>query len=535
MIALVLATLLVAQAAQEPDRSAQVTVAVPESESRQHLIGDRPFLRLADHAQQDIFSNIRVQVTVDTKGNVTTANALRGQDRERSYPQKRLAEAESLVRALRYTPFERGGHPVAATFQEYVFVLPPEMLPLHHVPVPKIKNLKSVKITLERTECFGSCPSYSVEVHGDGTVVYDGRSSVAFTGHHRGSVSQDNVVKLLSVFKDADYFSLDDKYEASVTDGATYITSIEIGRSRKQLTDYLGVEIGMPLTVKHVEDEIDKLSGSARWVQGNKDTLSALKAEHWDFKSGGAAATLARVASYGDADAVRDLVSAGVPLAAKGESRWSPPLFTAARRGDLVMLNALLGAGAAEDTASLDSALQESASSGNVEAFRLLVRSGADINAPDPGIGYTVLMSAAASGVPAMVREVLNYKPDVNAASHASQAITAASGDQNFPDRRTALMAAVSQNAYDSDPEGVDRVEVVHLLLEAGADPNSGDKHGNTALILCERADLALLLIKAGADVNARNDKGETALRNASSDSVKRVLLEHGATDQDHR
>jgi len=199
------------------------------------------------------------------------------------------------------------------------------------------------------------------------------------------------------------------------------------------------------------------------------------------------------------------------------------------------MLNALLGAGAAEDTASLDSALQESASSGNVEAFRLLVRSGADINAPDPGIGYTVLMSAAASGVPAMVREVLNYKPDVNAATHASQAITAASGDQNFPDRRTALMAAVSQNAYDSDPEGVDRVEVVHLLLEAGADPNSGDKHGNTALILCERADLALLLIKAGADVNARNDKGETALRNASSDSVKRVLLEHGATDQDHR
>ena len=75
-------------------------------------------------------------------------------------------------------------------------------------------------------------------------------------------------------------------------------------------------------------------------------------------------------------------------------------------------------------------------------------------------------------------------------------------------DGQTALIMAVSQDVDDAEPEGVDRAEVVRILLESGANPNARDKHGNTALILCrERADIALLLIKAGADVTAARRK----------------------------
>ncbi|MGO1070365.1 DUF6438 domain-containing protein [Lysobacter sp. CA199] len=41
------------------------------------------------------------------------------------------------------------------------------------------------QISLQRTECLGSCPSCTVTLHGAGTVVYSGRAYVASTGEHR--------------------------------------------------------------------------------------------------------------------------------------------------------------------------------------------------------------------------------------------------------------------------------------------------------------------------------------------------------------
>ncbi len=91
-------------------------------------------------------------------------------------------------------------------------------------------------------------------------------------------------------------------------------------------------------------------------------------------------------------------------------------------------------------------------------------------------------------------------------------------------------MEAVSHSDYDSPPDGVDRVEVVRLLLAAGADVNARDKAGNTALILCHsNPEQSLLLLEAGADPNARNHQGTTALSNTYNDDLKRLLIKHGA------
>ncbi len=56
------------------------------------------------------------------------------------------------------------------------------------IPFPTIRDPSSVKITLLRSGCFGTCPSYQVEVHGDGTVLYEGYGYVAVEGQHRDSI-----------------------------------------------------------------------------------------------------------------------------------------------------------------------------------------------------------------------------------------------------------------------------------------------------------------------------------------------------------
>jgi ankyrin repeat protein len=63
-------------------------------------------------------------------------------------------------------------------------------------------------------------------------------------------------------------------------------------------------------------------------------------------------------------------------------------------------------------------------------------------------------------------------------------------------------------------------LEIVEILIKAGANVNARSKWGDTALMFAALAgnniDMIGLLIKAGADVNAKNDLNGTALRNAT-------------------
>jgi uncharacterized protein len=82
------------------------------------------------------------------------------------------------------------------------------------------------------------------------------------------------------------------------------------------------------------------------------------------------------------------------------------------------------------------------------------------------------------------------------------------------------------------------RLEIVALLLEAGADPNRADKHGNgplwTAVYWACRSDrtsanieMIELLLRGGADSNQKNRVGKTprefAIR-AGDDAVRRLF-----------
>src|SRR5258708_5133881 len=264
MLHLILATALIAQAAQQPLAPA---IEVTTQEAMQHRPGKPLFLRVAPKQRtQGIFSSIKVAVTVDATGAVISADALR-QAVKPEYGLALYTDAKSLVWKLHYVPFVRDGHAVSAKFSEYVALLPPELTPEKHVPFPDTKDWKSIKITLRRTSCFGACPAYRVEVNGDGTVVlqwerFNGPGEV-----RRGTISEENFFVLLYMFVTADFYSLRDSYHAGVTDLPAYFVSIDINGQKKQVEDYAGREVGMPLIVTELEDAIDQFSGAANWVK----------------------------------------------------------------------------------------------------------------------------------------------------------------------------------------------------------------------------------------------------------------------------
>jgi hypothetical protein len=141
-----------------------------------------------------------------------------------------------------------------------------------HRSFPQVRDWSSLTITLSRSLCYGTCPSYWLEIHGDGTVLYNGTDCVAEKGRQTRRIERAAVASLVQKFRETDYFSLRDVYQGHVTDHPTYGTSISFDGRSKRVSDYAGGADGMPLAVNALEDAIDAVAGSEGWIYGGTRT-----------------------------------------------------------------------------------------------------------------------------------------------------------------------------------------------------------------------------------------------------------------------
>jgi ankyrin repeat protein len=187
------------------------------------------------------------------------------------------------------------------------------------------------------------------------------------------------------------------------------------------------------------------------------------------------------------------------------------------------------------------------ARSGHVDAARLLIERGANLEAREAWHGQTALMWAAAQGHTEMLKELLARGADVNAHSnieHWERQVTAEPRDKWLPPGGlTALLFAAREGCAACIP----------VLVKAGANVNATTPNGISGIVLAlinGHYDAAAALIDAGTNPNLADYTGRTALYAAIDFStmpnsnrpapqvlenkltaldVARMLLEHGA------
>jgi len=476
------------------------------------------------------FNQLRLALIVSPPGDVVSADASGDGKILKFWPQ-----LKSEVSEWKFTPFQKGGIAVIAEVEEYIDLVPPERLPRNHVAAPVIRPNSQVAMKLERTGCYGTCPSYTVRVSTDG-ITFDGRGFVVASGRHRDTTDADEVRKLAEKFVAADFYSMDAVYRAGVTDNPTYVLSITIDGKAKEVEDYVGSWEGMPAVITELEDEVDTFGRTERWIEGRDGLVQALQAEKFNFEAFEAQLMLKEAASRGMGTTVREFLEAGVPLkplpAPKpNEPRRAVPFdevgWLNAASSHPEPLGILIDAEASKDDQNdKDLALVGAARSGNLEAARALIAYGANPNADlsestvtesaggmtmqSKGAG-SVLIYAAESGNPEMVREILRHHPKVEMQDRTG---------------RTAVFAA---GEYRYGVEGGPRVECVRLLAQAGANVNARDNDGNTPQHETFLTDVEEELLKLGADVNARNKDGETPIFTTVDNDAIPLFIEHGA------
>jgi hypothetical protein len=400
-------------------------------------------------------------------------------------------------------------------------------------PFPEIDRSK-LQITLERTGCFGTCPSYRVTIDGRGNVVFttepdpamwpdgipaqhDEFNYVAVTGTYQTRVDPAQVDALVQEFRRADFFALNDAYVSPVTDNPTYVLTIDTGNGTKTVVDYVGEEMGMPRSVTRLQLLVDRLSNTRRWIEGTADVLPILESANVR-PSGAIGERMAlNAAERGELGLLQQLGARGVRMPYRS-------LGLATRHRDTTLLRWLIPRTSAGTRTEQMDALSSALRARNLRAFDMLTTS---FTRPLSTAEATrILAESAEHGVEPTVRRMLSTGADVNATPE--------------PHSFTPALAATVAGGHPDDPPQfvAARRRIVDLLIASGADVRWVDPIlGVNVLYGVGDPIIARDLIARGANVNHRDFRNEHVLISIYDEASTLVFLGSGvrlrATERD--
>ena len=117
-------------------------------------------------------------------------------------------------------------------------------------------------INMEKTPCFGACPTFTFEINGKGEATYKGDANVDKLGNYTKVFTADETNKIFQTFVDADFWSFQDEYTGNVTDLPTTFLQFKHDGNDKRIRMYYDV----PQELRDLEAQVDTLANSDGWT-----------------------------------------------------------------------------------------------------------------------------------------------------------------------------------------------------------------------------------------------------------------------------
>jgi hypothetical protein len=317
-------------------------------------------------------------------------------------------------------------------------------------------------IRLQRTECLGECPIYTVTIDARGTVTYEGEKFVRVIGRRTVHVDPSAVATLLKRAEQIRFFDLRDVYRViqnadgsmmTMTDGPTTFVTITANGRSKRVEDYLDA----PASLVQFEREIDSVAGTKRWLFVDADALEELVRSGWLATSEDGAKLLQQAIERDDLPIARRLIELGSDLHGPSTGRTVP--LIPARSSAMVDLLVKAGAdpnerpvGAVGAPTPLMMAWYK-----DPAVAEALLNSGARVDDTDGGL--TALAHAACNARWRIVEVLLRAGADPRGSGETSAAGCARRGRQNEVGRR--------RTALDRGGPTVEDFDRVLAMLEA--------------------------------------------------------------------
>ena len=101
----------------------------------------------------------------------------------------------------------------------------------------ELSELDPPFFVLERTACYGTCPQYVVKIYNSGEIIYNGKRFVDKMGCFSSIISLEQISTLKTFINDVHFFSLEEKYDAPVSDLPSIITEVSINNKKHRVID----------------------------------------------------------------------------------------------------------------------------------------------------------------------------------------------------------------------------------------------------------------------------------------------------------
>ncbi|WP_156254433.1 DUF6438 domain-containing protein [Sandarakinorhabdus oryzae] len=464
-------------------------------------------------------ASIQVSVLVGPDGRVRDAKA-------QPFGNSDVAPALAAARQWQFAPFMFDNHPVSAVGTIKIDYYPPAAPPPASAPSLPVFS-KDVEIQLQRSACHGSCPDYSVTIHGDGRVIFESDGpvigaanplfrhyegyDVLWPGRHVTRVDPAAVAQLYERFRAARFFGLTPSYRAPVTDLPTYALTLRTGGKYRTVYDYGGEMVGMPTVVTELEDAVDALADTDRWIEGTAGTPALLRAEgarlpsDWPVQLAMTVLAKAEMDQYDKGLTLKrsglftTLLQQGLDRRALVRQTVRPPREVDAK----VEVQPLLPLGAV---------LAEYAVVTGDEALLA-------------AIGPEWLRRLPVDERDALLQNGFGCQP-------ATMAALEAAGARLVGKETTALHALAGRNPACGPPGPIAdkaRLQMLRRLLASGIAADVRDGEGRTPLMLSQDPQTTALLLAAGANPRARSKDGLPAILYMQDDRSAVMLLRAGA------
>jgi len=337
-------------------------------------------------------------------------------------------------------------------------------------------------VQLERSECFWSCPAYTVRVYEDGRVTWQGIRSVLVTGAAVSRIAPEVAHALLQKFNVDGFRSLNPNYSRPIDDLPSFVTTAHIGSMDKRVSNQAQAA---PVILQNLENEIDVVADTHHWIHGDPraELMTGLNIVA-DGAAGKPGVTpLMKAAITADTLELQKLLTAKADPNAGDSSGWTALVYAAR------------GVKPGREDA-------ETFSSGT-ESVKMLLDAGADPNLRS-SMGQTPIMSAVAA----------YYSP-----FEKTKLLIDAKADVNVQDKngQTVMMQFVrgalgrSTNAMYQQ-----QLDILSMLRTAGAQTDLKDTNGFTVFDLLNQE-----LQRAMTTTLPENDK---AAMRTQQEKLRKVL-----------
>lgn len=121
----------------------------------------------------------------------------------------------------------------------------------------KAAEQNDVKVTLQRTACFGQCPIYKATFDlSNAKLQYFGERFVKTEGEREFDLTEEEVSRIQKKIVEVDYLTLEGKYDGPISDVPSCITTLSVqGEMVKEVTN----RVDGPDRLKEYENLLDEI------------------------------------------------------------------------------------------------------------------------------------------------------------------------------------------------------------------------------------------------------------------------------------